>query len=170
MNPPKILINSAGNLREIPKESTWKIPLNFHMDSRFTYKPNFPVDSLPPLSAIPGDSPQNPCDFAHLGMWQGFRESSPRYSQKTNMMVDIETICTVEFRYIEGATPKIDLFQFFCKASQDYAINIARFKLSPPVKKSKDGHNLLQRSGNPACGTNIKGDNYKYTLMCQFQD
>ena len=103
-------------------------------------------------------------------MWQGFRESSPRYSQKSNMMVDIETICTVKFRYIEGTTPKIDLFQFFCMASQDYAINIAGFELSPAVKKFRDGHNLSQKSGNPACGTNIKGDNSKYTLMRQFQD
>mgnify|MGYP001801291787 CR=1 FL=1 len=63
MNPPEILINSAGNLEEIPKESTWKIPLNFHIDSRFTYNPNFHVGSPPPFTAIPGDSPQNPSDF-----------------------------------------------------------------------------------------------------------
>ena len=67
MNPPKIL-NSAGNLREIPKESSWKIHPNFHKDSRFTYNPNYPVDSLHHVSAIPGDSPQNPCDFARWGI------------------------------------------------------------------------------------------------------
>ena len=64
MNPPKILINSAGNLREIPKESTWKISLNFRADSRFTYNPNFPWIPLHHVPAIPGDSPQNPRDFA----------------------------------------------------------------------------------------------------------
>ena len=47
MNPPKVLINSVGNLREIPRESTCEIPLNFHVDSCFTYNPNFPVDYPP---------------------------------------------------------------------------------------------------------------------------
>ena len=57
MNPPKILINSAGNLQEIPKESTWNLPLNFHVDSRFTYNPNFLVDSPPPCICHPWGFP-----------------------------------------------------------------------------------------------------------------
>ena len=60
MNPPKILINSAGNFRVIPEESTWKIPLNFHVDSCFTDNPNFYVDSPPPctrhLRGFPAES------------------------------------------------------------------------------------------------------------------
>ena len=76
MNPPKILINSAGNLREIPKESTWKIPLNFHMDYCFTYNPSFPVDSPPPFIRHHGDSSQNPRDFVR---WSQSRTVSPLF-------------------------------------------------------------------------------------------
>ena len=57
MNPPKIPTNSAGNLREIPEESTRKFPLDFHVDSRFTYNPNFPVDSPPPSIRHPWGFP-----------------------------------------------------------------------------------------------------------------
>ena len=48
MNPPKIPINSAGNIREIPEESTGIIPLNVRVDSGFTYHPTFRADSPPP--------------------------------------------------------------------------------------------------------------------------
>ena len=64
MNPPKTLVNSARNLQEIPEELMWKIPLNFHVDSRFTYNPNFPVDFPPPCTRHPRDTTQNPRDFA----------------------------------------------------------------------------------------------------------
>ena len=66
MNPPKILINSEGNLREIRKESTWKISLNFRADSRFTYNPNFPVDSPPPCIRHPRGFPAESAWFCPL--------------------------------------------------------------------------------------------------------
>ena len=47
MNPPNIPINFAENLQRIPEESMRKIPLNFYVDSRFTYNPDFCVDSPP---------------------------------------------------------------------------------------------------------------------------
>ena len=53
LNSPKIPINSAGNLREIPEESMRKFPLTFRVYSRFTYNPNFHVDSPPPSLCHP---------------------------------------------------------------------------------------------------------------------
>ena len=57
MNPPKIPINSAGNVLKIPEESTPKIPLNIHMDSQFTCSPTFRVDSPPPSIRHPQGFP-----------------------------------------------------------------------------------------------------------------
>ena len=70
MNPPKILIYSAGHLREILKESTWKIPLNFHVDSCSLTTQISPRIPLRHVSAIPGDSLRNPRDFAR---WDAMR-------------------------------------------------------------------------------------------------
>ena len=47
-----------------PAESLGIFPLNFHVDSCFTYNPNFQCGYPPPTTKIPGDSPQNLLDFA----------------------------------------------------------------------------------------------------------
>ena len=70
MNPPKIPMNSAGNLRQIPVESTRKFPLNFSVDSRFTYNPNFSGDSPPPRIHHPQGFPAESAWFCPLGLYQ----------------------------------------------------------------------------------------------------
>ena len=67
MNPPKIPVNSAGNLWEIPEEFMWKIPLNFGVDPCFTYSPNYPVDSTPPSIRHPRGFPTKSTWFCPLG-------------------------------------------------------------------------------------------------------
>ena len=65
LNSPKIPINSTGNLREIPEESTRKFRLKFRVDSRFTYNnPSFHVDSPPPSIRHPRGFHTGMCDFA----------------------------------------------------------------------------------------------------------
>ena len=47
-------------------ENPWEIHIfNFRVDSCFTYRPNFHVDSSPPNIHQPRDSLQCPHDFAH---------------------------------------------------------------------------------------------------------
>ena len=67
MNPPKIPINSAGNIQEIPEESTGIIPLNVRMDSRFTYHPTFRADSPQPSIPLPRGFPAESARFCPLG-------------------------------------------------------------------------------------------------------
>ena len=64
MNPPKIHINTTGNLWKIPEESTLKIPFNFRVDSCLNFHPNFRVDSSPPSIHHPRGFPAECGDFA----------------------------------------------------------------------------------------------------------
>ena len=52
-------------LRKLPSHFNrdLKFPLNFRVDSRFTYNPNF-AWIPPPPTTIPWDSAQNPREFA----------------------------------------------------------------------------------------------------------
>ena len=71
MNPPEIPMNSAGNPRKIPGETTLKFPLNFPVDSRFTDNPSFSGDSPPPKIHHHQGFPAKSARFCPLGLFLG---------------------------------------------------------------------------------------------------
>ena len=107
-DPTKIPMNSAGNLRKIPEESTWKFPLNFPVDSCLTDNPNFCGDSPPPRIHHPQVFPAESARFSPLGWYRRRKDKKEESRRKKGRccvdwsIVSADIGSSKDFRSTEG--------------------------------------------------------------------